>query len=358
MKLKVVLTTSLLSLGLILSGCGSSETSTNSHGTDVKDSLTIYTTIYPLEDFTKKIGGSYVDVKSIYPPNVDAHSFEPSTKDMINMANSDLFIHTGVGIDGFAEKAAKSLLKEGVAILEAGEGIELLASTHEEHHHDEENIETDKHDEHSSENAEDHKHAEETGESEAHEEHEGKNNEEDSHDHGDYDPHIWLDPIRSIELANNIKTSLSKLMPEQAAVFDSNFNQLKNNLEELDQEFKTTIEKSNSKYLLVAHAAYGYWESRYGIEQIAIGGLSPTQEPSQKELQHIIEEATEHGIHYIIFEQNVEPKVAKIIQKEIGANPLSLHNLESITEENIEKQDDYFSIMRKNLETIKTALNE
>jgi zinc transport system substrate-binding protein len=358
MKLQVLLNTSLLSLGLILSGCGNSDASTNSHGTDDKDILTIYTTIYPLEDFTKKIGGSYVEVKSIYPPNVDAHSFEPSAKDMIKMANSDLFIHTGVGIDEFAEKAAKSLDKEGVAILDAGVGIDLLTSTHEEHHHDEENLETDNHDEHSSENAEDHEHEGESAETEAHEEHEGEKNDEKAHNHGDYDPHIWLDPIRSIELANNIKTSLSKLMPEQEAVFESNFNQLKNDLEELDQEFQTTIAKSNSKYLLVAHAAYGYWESRYGIEQIAIGGLSPTQEPTQKELQRIIEESTEHGIHYIIFEQNVEPKVAKIIQVEIGANPLSLHNLESITEENIKQQDDYFSIMRKNLETIKTALNE
>jgi zinc transport system substrate-binding protein len=60
----------------------------------------------------------------------------------------------------------------------------------------------------------------------------------------------------------------------------------------------------------------------------------------------------------VIFEQNVSPKVAKIIQEEIGAKSLTLHNLEAVTEENIKQEDDYFSIMRKNLETIKKALND
>jgi zinc transport system substrate-binding protein len=351
MKLKL-LSTSLLSLGIVLSGCGNSESVNEGDGKSEKEKLTIFTTIYPLEDFTKKIGGDYVEVKSVYPPNVDAHSFEPSTKDMIAMANSDLFIHTGVGIDGFAEKAAKSLEKEGVAILEGGKGINLLKSTHDdEHQHEGENIETEHHNDHEGKSTE----------AENHDEHEGEHADTEGHEvhnDGDFDPHLWLDPTLSIELANNIKNTLVELMPEQATVFENNFNQLKTNLEELDQDFKTTINNSKTKYILVAHAAYGYWENRYGIEQIAIGGLSPTQEPSQRELQSIIEESTEHGINYIIFEQNVEPKVAKIIQEEIGATSLSLHNLETITDQNIKQKDDYFSIMRKNLETLKTALNE
>lgn len=327
MKFNTLLISSVLTSSLILAGCGNSKSANSQEKTD-KETLTVYTTIYPLEDFTEKIGGKYVNVKSVYPPNVDAHDFEPSTKDMISLAKSDLFIYTGVGIDGFAEKAAESLKKENVSILEAGEGIKLLESHHEEEH----------------------QHEEETTTSEP--------KEEDDHNHGDHDPHVWLDPILSIELASNIKNSLSELMPEHTSEFENNFTKLKNDLIQLDQEFRTTIENSKTKYLLVAHGAYGYWEERYGIEQIAIAGLSPTQEPTQKELQNIIEESAEHNIHYVIFEQSVSPKVAKIIQKELGAESLTLHNLESITDKNIKQNDDYFSIMRKNLQTIEKALNE
>ncbi|MFC4802015.1 metal ABC transporter substrate-binding protein [Neobacillus sp. GCM10023253] len=348
MKINRFVSASVLLLSLIISGCGNSKTvSTNADKKD-NDKLTVYTTIYPLEDFTKKIGGEFVDVKSIYPPNVDAHSYDPSTKDMVNLANSDLFIYTGVGIEGFAEKAAEALRKEDVQILKAGEGLELIDSS-DEHQHDGDNGHSD-----SEHHEDEHGHAEE---------HQAENSEssehhEDEHHHGDVDPHVWLDPILAIDLANNIKNSLSELMPEHKAEFETNFNQLKDELEKLDQEFKTTIESSKTKYLLVAHAAYGYWEKRYGIEEIAIAGLSPTQDPTQKQLQAIIQESTEHNIHYVIFEQNVSSKVAKTIQQELGARSLTLHNLESITKENMKQNDDYFSIMRKNLKTLKTALNE
>jgi zinc transport system substrate-binding protein len=338
MKLSTFMSTSVLALSLLLTGCGSQEVIKTGEENKEKDTLTVFTTIYPLEDFTRKIAGDYVEVKSIYPPNVDAHSYEPSTKDMMKLANSDLFIYTGVGIEGFAEKASEALEKEDVQVLKAAQGIDLLESS-DEHHHDGEECHSDSE-----------SHEDEHTESEGHEDEHGA--------HSDVDPHVWLDPILSIDLANNIKNSVSNLLPEHASEFEANFNLLKSELEKLDHEFKTIIEGSRTKELLVAHAAYGYWEARYGIEEIAISGLSPTQEPSQKELQMIIEESKEHNIHYVIFEQNVSPKVAKIIQEELGAKSLTLHNLEAITEENIKQKDDYFSIMRRNLETLETALNE
>ncbi|MBP2242743.1 zinc transport system substrate-binding protein [Cytobacillus eiseniae] len=353
MKLKKALLASLFTFSLILAGCGNTETAKKVDEEKVdkaEDQLTVLTTIFPLEDFTKKIGGNYVDVKSIYPPNVDAHSFEPSTKDMIALADSDLFIYTGVGIEGFADKATESLKNEKVTILKAGEGIDLLKSTHEHEHSHEE-------DGHNHDESE-HSHDKDGHEVESTEEHHEHEDEDHDHHHGDFDPHVWLDPILSIELATNIKNSLIQLMPQHRAAFETNFEQLKDNLEELDEEFKSTIEHSKTKYLLVSHAAYGYWEERYGIEQIATAGLSPTQEPTQKGLQSIIEESKEHQIQYVIFEQNLSTKVAEIIQKEIGAESLILHNLEAITDENLKQDDDYFSIMRRNLETIKTALND
>jgi zinc transport system substrate-binding protein len=338
MKISKLMSISVLTLSLLLTGCGSKEVIKTEEENKDKDTLTVFTTIYPLEDFTRKIAGDYVEVKSIYPPNVDAHSFEPSTKDMMKLANSDLFIYTGVGIEGFAEKASEALEKEDVQVLKAAKGIDLIKSTDEHHHEGEES------------HLENESHEDENTESEVHEDENGA--------HSDLDPHVWLDPILSIDLANNIKNSLSNLLPEHASEFEANFNLLKSELEKLDQEFKSTIGSARTKDLLVAHAAYGYWEERYGIEEIAISGLSPTQEPSQKELQTIIEESTEHNIKYVIFEQNVSPKVAKIIQEELGAKSLTLHNLEAITEENIKQKDDYFSIMRRNLETLETALND
>ncbi|WP_313958751.1 metal ABC transporter solute-binding protein, Zn/Mn family [Bacillus sp. X1(2014)] len=119
MRMKHLIVTSILIFSLILSGCVNTETVSMESDKNNKETLTVYTTIYPLEDFTKKIGGDFVQVKSIYPPNVDAHSYEPSTKNMLNLASSDLFIYTGVGVEGFAEKATEALEKEDVQILKS-----------------------------------------------------------------------------------------------------------------------------------------------------------------------------------------------------------------------------------------------
>lgn len=327
-----------LMLGTALAGCADNDQNTADNG---EDKLKVYTTIFPVQDFTKKIGGDAVDVESIYPANTDAHTFEPSTKDMVAMAEGDAFIYSGVGLEGFAEKATATLKSEDVKIIKAGEGIELAEASHDEEIHEEHEDEED--------------HAEHSGE-ENHDEHadEGAH----AHDHGDKDPHIWLDPALSIQMAETIKNGLIELQPESKHEFEKNFETLKSNLEKLDADYKETIDAADKKEILVSHAAYGYWEERYGIQQISVLGLSPTQEPSQKQLQSIIETAKEHNMNYILFENNVNSKIADIVKTEIGAESLTLSNLESISEEDAKNNEDYFSLMERNLETLKTALSK
>jgi zinc transport system substrate-binding protein len=306
-----------------LTGCGNSENNTNSDG----DKLKVYTTIFPIEDFTKKIGGEYVDVASVYPPNVDAHTYEPSSKTMVEMAEGDAFIYSSVGEEGFAEKAADSLKNNDVKIVKAGEGIELLSEEQE--------------------------HAHEGEEAQDHESEEGH---EEGHHH-DNDPHVWLDPVLAVKMAENIKNSLAEIDPDHEKTYTENFNELKKELEQLDSDFKETMNNTDKKEILVSHAAYGYWHERYGIEQISVLGLSPTQEPSQKDLQTIVDTAKEHHIKYVIFESNVTSKISTIIKNEIGADSLTLHNLETISDEDKKNGEDYFSLMHKNLETLKKALS-
>ncbi|MCY9219263.1 zinc ABC transporter substrate-binding protein [Bacillus licheniformis] len=274
----------ILAAGLT-AGCSSNGAS--SEQKENKDTLDIYTTIYPLEDFTKKIGGEYVNVKSVYPPNVEAHTYEPSSKTMAEISDSDAFIYSGVGVEGFADKAVSTLKNSDVKIVKAGEGIDLL-SREEEGEHDE------------------HAHEEE-------------------HEH--------------------------------EKTFTKNYESLKKDLEQLDKDFKQTVDKADKKEILVSHAAYGYWEKRYGIKQISVLGLSPTEEPSQKQLENIVKTAKEHNIKYIIFESNVSSKISEIIKKEIGAESLTMKNLESVTKEDIESGKDYTAIMKENLDVLKKALS-
>ena len=386
MKLKYVSIGFFLLLSIFLASCNTQQqTSTPDQNETTQQekvaTLKIYTTLYPLEDFTKKIGGEYVEVESVMPPGADAHTFEPTTKQMMSIAEADAFIYNGLGMEPFAEKMAEALRNEKVKMVEATHDIETIvhdeAHAHEEtqhsdeaHAHEEEQHSDEAHahdgEQHSDEahaheeeqhSDEAHAHDEEQHSDEAHAHDEEQHSDEaHGHDHGDFDPHVWLDPYRSITLAENIKNTLVELKPDAKKEFEKNYESLKTELQKLDEEFHQLADSKENPEMIVSHAAYGYWEEVYGIHQIPVTGLSPTDEPSQKDIEKIIKMANEKQIKYILFEQNVTPKVVEIVQKEINAEPLYLHNLESLTEEDRQNEEDYFSLMRKNLEALDKAL--
>ncbi|MBS4197505.1 metal ABC transporter solute-binding protein, Zn/Mn family [Lederbergia citri] len=337
MKIKSIFFVIFLITSALLGGCNtdSSAKTDQSENKNNETKLTVYTTIFPIEDFTKKVGGNHVEVKSVYPPGADAHSFEPTMRTMMDIADADLFIFNGAGLEPFINNTKSSLSKEKVKMVEASNGIDFL-SGQDDHDHgpdeaDHDNANADEHD--------DHEHA------------------DDEHDHHhDKDPHIWLDPIHAIKIAENIKDALTEAMPSAKDDFEKNFQDVKQELEQIDNDLQKTVDAADHKEILVSHASYGYWEHRYGLKQISISGLSPENEPSQKQLQTIIETANEHHISYIIYDQNPVTKVADVVKKETGTTPVTLHNLEYITENDLKNKEDYFSIMHKNIETLKKVL--
>ncbi|WP_260412245.1 metal ABC transporter solute-binding protein, Zn/Mn family [Alkalihalobacillus sp. TS-13] len=309
--------TFLLMFAFIISGCGQKESNVDGEkGTD----FIIYTSIYPLQYFAERIGGDSVKVESIIPPGSDGHTYEPTTKELINISKADLLIYNGAGFEGFVGKAKKSLESQDVSFLNASAHITEDESEHEDGHEDE-------HHEHG------------------------------DHEHGEIDPHLWLDPVYAIEMAHTIKDEMIKQRPEKKEEFEANFKALKSDLAELDQKFEELAENAQRKEFIVAHSAYGNWEERYGLKQISVAGTSPSHEPSQKEAQAIIDFAQENDVPYILFEKNITSNVAKMIQKDVDAEALYLSNLESLTEEQMDQNEDYLRVMEENLTTLKKALN-
>ncbi|TFD98244.1 metal ABC transporter solute-binding protein, Zn/Mn family [Jeotgalibacillus salarius] len=366
----------------ILAGCN-----TGSNESSNEDALEVYTTVYPLQYFAEEIGGEFVSVETIYPPGSDEHTFEPSQRDMIDLAEGDVFFYIGLGLEGFVENAKDVLQSEDLNMVAAADAIsdeELEAGGHEEHAHEEdehahedeeehaheedENAHEDEEehaheeDEHAHEDEEEHaheedEHAHEDEEEHAHEEDEHATEEgHEGHDHGDTDPHVWLDPVLSQSLAETVKDTLIEEMPDQEAYFTENYESLIEQLDELDHQFEELAHDAEINQFFVSHAAFSYWESRYGIEQQAIAGMSTTDEPSQRELTELIESAAAQNVEYLLVEQNVSSKLTDVIQSEIGAETLPLHNLSVLTDEDLQNEETYFSLMEKNIESLRTAM--
>ena len=340
-NLKKFLSLFLLSIvAVILAACGEDDNATTDKATteDSTNKLSVYTTVYPLEYFTERIGGEHVDVSSIYPPGANEHTFEPTQKDMMTLADADLFFYIGLGLEGFVEKAKSTLANEHVKLVATADAVSeeaLHVSTGHVHAEDEED---------------DHHH-----ETESHEEHEEASNLIDHTGH-EHDSHVWLSPVISQDLAAVIKDELVAAMPEQEAVFTENYEALIAELKELHADFEAMAAQTAKKTFFVSHAAFGYIAGHYGFTQVPIAGLNSQSEPSQKELTKIVDLAKEEDIQYIFFEQNVSSNLTEVIQNEVGADSLILHNLSVLTANDIKNGETYFTLMEKNMEALKTAL--
>lgn len=311
-------------ISLVFSGCAQqSQTSKNVGATSQEDSkIKINTTIFPLQEFASKIGGKYATVKNVVPPGVEPHDYEPTIQSMSQLSESDLFIYNGAGLEGFVDKALDTIDKEKTIVVEASDGIKLEEGA----------------DEHTAEEQKD------------------KHSHHEPHNHADLDPHVFIDPIHSIKMAENIKNALVKKDPTHRNYYQKNFENLKEQLVSLDQKFTALMKHNHKKEILVSHAAYGYWEKRYGLRQIPIAGLSPSNEPTQKQLQTIIELSKRHHIHFVLYEDNIKPRVADTVKAEVGAEALSFHNMESPSLKDIENNEDYISLMEKNIKLLKKVL--
>jgi len=306
---------------VVLAACGSDDPKPTASSSD---KVSVYTTVYPLQYFAEQIGGEHVEVSSIYPPGTNEHTFEPTQQDMMKLADSDLFFYVGLGLEGFVNNAEKTLATEHVSMIETTKKIDeeklhVSTATHDHNEH-------------------------------AHE--------ADGHDHGNVDPHVWLSPVISQDLALVIKDELVKKDAKHKADYEKNYAALVNKLEQLDSDYKTMANEADTKEFYVSHAAFGYIAGTYGLKQVSVAGLNSQDEPSQKELTTIVAQAKKENIRYILFEQNVSSKLAAVIQQDIGAKNLTLHNLSVLTKEDIADNRDYFSIMEDNLTTFQTALSK
>jgi len=314
---------------LVSFGCQKDGGSSN----NTEEKRKVFTTIYPIQFIIEEVAAEIVEVETIYPPGVDAHTFEPTMKDMTEIATSDAFIYFGPTMEGFVKSAAEALDGEVVQLFSLEEQEELFTNDNGEE------IVSEHVDEHDDEGRD-------------HEDHD-----HDGHDHGGRNPHVWIDPLRMITMTNIVTEQLIEIAPDHEALFNRNKEDFINRLEELDDLFVSEMAKKEDKYLIVPHAAYGYWEERYGIEQIAISGLSPSEEPSQKYLAEIIMKADELEINYLFYEQNTPDKLIEIIKDEINADAYTIHNLSVLTDNDIENEEDYVSLMEENIQILSEAFN-
>ena len=167
------------------------------------------------------------------------------------------------------------------------------------------------------------------------------------------DPHVWLDPMNVVAIANAVADRLAATDATHASDYRANATHLTRELTDLDAEFHAGLASCDRTEFITTHAAFGYLADRYGLEQIAITGLSPDAEPSPSRIAEVQNQARTHGITTIFFETLVSPAVAEAVSGDLGLTTDILDPVEGITADS--RGHDYLTIMAANLDALRKA---
>jgi zinc transport system substrate-binding protein len=276
----------------LLAGCGGAA-STDKRGASGENRLDVVAAFYPLAYAADWVGGAAVSVTNLTPPGAEPHDVELSARDVERVRSADVVLYLGSGFQPALERVV-----EGAR----GEAIDLLG---------------------------------------------GRDLTATPADDEPVDPHVWLDPVRYARIVERIGAALER---REAAA------ELAADVRELHAAFRQGLRVCARRELVTSHAAFGYLAARYRLEQIALSGLSPEAEPSPRRLERLIDEVREQGATTVFFETLVAPDVAETVAREAGARTAVLNPLEGLTEAELRRGEDYFSVMRANLATLREAL--
>jgi zinc transport system substrate-binding protein len=318
-----------LTSSLILAGCSNAAEDSQ----PASESLpSIVTGSFAVAWLASSISDGCAVVTDLAPSGGDAHDLELTASQTASILDADLVIP----VDGLqpAFDAVAESKSSGVFDI-----LDLLDPLTAEDHADE-----DGHADHADEDGHA-DHADEDG----HADHA----DEDGHeDHGLLDPHFWLDPKRVSDAAGFLGAEISKLSADCATKVEVTVPAVQAQLEDLTQEFETSLATCSSRTIVVSHEAFGYLADAFNLEQIGVAGLDPEGEPSAARLKEVIDLANSLGVSAVFTESTVNPDVAQTLADALEVGILTLDPLEIAS-----VSKDYISLMQTNLEALRSGLN-
>ena len=357
---KYQLSIALLS-ALALGSCASPPSGeTNSTQGDSK--LQVITTFVPITNFTKAVAGDRAQVTQLMPNNVGPHDYQAKPEDIQSLAKADVLVMNGLEMEAFLEDMVKNAGNSELAMVDSSEGITVIPN--EEEHGDEHKGEKDEHD-HEDHEGEDHAEGKDHDDHAEDEDHEGddhaegkdhddeKDHAEGGHDHGENNPHIWLDPKRAIQQVENIRDGLIKADPDGKSTYEANAAAYIDQLKKLDTEFTEQLKPYAGKTFVTYHDFADYFARSYDLKVEFLVGI-PHENASPEDVKRVINAAQTSNLKTLLSEPqasgNPFTALAQDLKVQVGTfDPLETGGTDAL------EADYYLTTMRANLKNLTTA---
>lgn len=312
----LTVTAGLAAATVLLAGCGALGDDSSGNGRRAVASF------YPLAWVTERVAGDGWSVENLTQPGQEPHDLDLSIAQTAALEEADLVVLE----EGFQPAVDAAAENTDAPVVDAAAAVELLPATEDAHDHE--------------------------GEEHAEEEHAEDEHAEEEHDHGDLDPHFWLDPLLVADFADAVADELGEIDADNAQAYADNAADLRAELESVDQDFTTGLASCERTATVVSHQAFGYL-ARYGLDFEPIAGLSPDAEPTAADLAHLQELITEDGVTTVFSERLVSAKMAETLADDMGVTSAVLDPIEGLSDET--SDEDYLSLMRENLSALQQA---
>ena len=269
--------------------------------------LTAVATIFPVYDFAKIVAGGKVDVTMLVPPGVETHEFEPRPADIVKVHNSDFFIYSGPIMEPWVGSLLAGIGSKGENVVNVGAGIKFT--------------------------------------------------EGGGAGRASVDPHIWLDFSRALTMVDGITVAFSKKDPDNLNFYLKNSGALKSALVSLDERYAMSL-KNCPKNIVVhgSHNSFGYLARRYGLRYEPTVDSFRDAEPSPARMAFLARLMRDNGLKYVLYDELDSPALANALAKETGAGLLGVNSAHTVAKVDFEKGITFMTVMEKNLEKFKTAL--
>ena len=251
----------------------------------------VFVAIPPLEFVVEETAGALVTVRTLLPPGGSPHTYEPTPRQLADLAQADLYLRIGLPFEDSVLTRVSSVM-ENLRVADCSRGVERVA------------MEADG----------------------------------SAHDHGPLDPHIWLDPIRMVTVAENAAAALGTLLPQRAAEIDRNLASLRERLEELDRRAGALLRPLSGHSMVVLHPAYGYLARRYGLHQVAIEVEGKS--PSARQLAEIVERLGDANVPAVFVQPQFSRAAAERVARALDCRLVELDPLAGDYLANLETMAD------------------
>ena len=325
----------------------STAVSNETETTDNKKQIKVVSTIFPIYDIVRNVApNDNYEMTLLLDSGIDIHNFSPTAKDIVKIAEADLFIYVGGESDKWVDKVVATAQNKNLKTInlmdELGNLVkeeEVVEGMQHEHEEGEEN---------------------EYEEGEAHEE--GENHEEHEHEEHENDEHIWLSLRNAKVMTNAIAKKLIEIDSENQTEIQKKVNAFVEKLDALDKKYVEVAQ--NKKYDTVVFGdrfPFRYLVDDYGLKYFAaFSGCSAEAEASFETVVFLAKKLDELGLKHICALKGVEPKVAKTVvnaSDDKNRDIVLFNSMEGITNVNDAENTNYLKIMEENLEAFTKAIN-